>query len=200
MTKTNVFISHPSIFILACLSAAALLAVINACSKSGRPPSPDNRSTAMTIKITSPSFAEGQSIPSKYTCDGENISPPLSWDQAPESTKSVTLICDDPDAPAGTWVHWVLYDLPAVTKGLPEAVEPKPELANGARQGQNDFKQIGYGGPCPPKGGPHRYYFRLYALDGTLGLKPGATRSEVEGAMKGHILGQGQVMGTYKRK
>lgn len=154
----------------------------------------------MTIKITSPSFAEGQPIPSMYTCDGENVSPPLTWDQVPAGAKTLALICDDPDAPAGTWVHWVLYDLPATTRNLPEAVEPKVQLPNGAKQGRNDFKQIGYGGPCPPKGGPHRYYFKLYALDIELDLKSDATKSEVQQAMKGHTLAEGQLMGTYKRK
>lgn len=154
----------------------------------------------MTIKITSPSFAEGQPIPSKYTCDGENVSPPLTWDQVPTGAKTLALICDDPDAPAGTWVHWVLYDLPATTRNQPEAIEPKELLPNGAKQGRNDFKQIGYGGPCPPKGGPHRYYFKLYALDIELGLKSGATKNEVQQAMKGHTLAEGQLMGTYKRK
>ena len=154
----------------------------------------------MTIKITSPSFAEGQPIPSMYTCDGENVSPPLTWDQVPAGAKTLALICDDPDAPAGTWVHWVLYDLPATTRNLPEAVEPKVQLPNGAKQGRNDFKQIGYGGPCPPKGGPHRYYFKLYALDIELDLKSDATKNEVQQAMKGHTLAEGQLMGTYKRK
>ena len=154
----------------------------------------------MTIKITSSSFAEGEPIPSKYTCDGENISPPLSWDNAPAGTKSSALICDDPDAPVGTWVHWVLYDLPATITELREATETKEELPNGARQGRNDFKQIGYGGPCPPRGGQHRYYFKIYALDLELNLKSGATKSEVENAMKGHILAEGKLMGTYQRK
>jgi len=154
----------------------------------------------MTIKITSSSFAEGEPIPSKYTCDGENISPPLSWDNAPAGTKSSALICDDPDAPVGTWVHWVLYDLPATITELREETETKEELLNGGRQGRNDFKQIGYGGPCPPKGGPHRYYFKIYALDLELNLKSGATKSEVEDAMKGHLLAEGKLMGTYQRK
>ena len=154
----------------------------------------------MTIKITSPGFAEGQPIPSKYTCDGDNVSPPLSWNQVPPSAKTLVLICDDPDAPAGTWVHWVLYDLPAATRELPESVERREVLSNGASQGRNDFNQIGYGGPCPPKGGPHRYYFKLYALDRDLGLKPGARKKEVEQALKGHIVGEGQLMGTYKKQ
>ena len=154
----------------------------------------------MTIRITSPGFVDGQSIPSKYTCDGENVSPTLSWDQVPPAAKTFALICDDPDAPAGTWVHWVLYNLPESTRMLPEAVQPKGQLPTGASQGRNDFGQIGYGGPCPPKGGPHRYYFKVYALDGTLGLKPEATKSDVEQALKGHVLGEGKLMGTYKRK
>jgi Raf kinase inhibitor-like YbhB/YbcL family protein len=182
-------------------SAAVSLAAINAaCSKSEKAVLPEDRSTPMIIKITSSSFAEGQPIPSKYTCDGENISPPLSWDKAPDSVESFALVCDDPDAPAGTWVHWVLYDLPATIRDLPEATETKEEVLNGGRQGRNDFKQIGYGGPCPPKGRPHRYYFKLYALDRELNLKSGATKGEVENAMKGHILAEGALMGTYKRK
>ena len=182
-------------------SAGFLLAAINtACSKSENAVLPEDRSTRMTIKITSSSFAEGEPIPPKYTCDGENISPALSWDKAPAGAKTSALICDDPDAPVGTWVHWVLYDLPATIKDLREATETKEELPTGGRQGRNDFKQIGYGGPCPPKGGPHRYYFKIYALDVELNLKSGATKSEVENAMKGHILAEGKLMGTYQRK
>ena len=154
----------------------------------------------MTIKLTSSGFAEGQPIPSKYTCDAENISPPLSWDNAPEAVKSFALICDDPDAPAGTWVHWVLYDLPATMRELPEAVKAKEDVLSGAKQGRNDFKQIGYGGPCPPKGSAHRYNFKLYALDRELNLGAGATKSEVENAMKGRILGEVKLIGTYQRK
>ena len=149
------------------------------------------------MKITSPSFADGGPIPSKYTCDGENVSPALSWEQVPPAARAFTLICDDPDAPAGTWVHWVLYDLPAA---LPEAAEATAQLPAGTSQGRNDFRQSGYGGPCPPKGTSHRYYFKLYALDRTLGLTPGATKADVEKAMKGQIMGEGHVMGTYKRK
>ena len=182
-------------------SAALLLAAMNAaCSRSDKAALPEDRSTPMTIKITSPSFAEGQPIPAKYTCDGENISPPLRWDTSPEAAKSFALIYDDPDAPAGTWVHWVLYDLPATRRDLPEAVAAKEDVLGGAKQGRNDFKQIGYGGPCPPQGGAHRYYFKLYALDTELSLKSGATKNEAEKAMKGHILAEGTLMGTYKRK
>ena len=179
------------------LSAVLLIAAISfACSKSRT--APEEMSTVVAIKATSPSFTEGQSIPSKFTCDGENLSPPLKWDQFP-AAKSFTVIVDDPDAPSGNWVHWVLYDLPASAGEIPEGVEPNDELTNGAKQGLNDFKHIGYGGPCPPAGASHRYYFRLYALDTVLGLKPGATLRELEDAMKGHVLGAGRLMGTYKR-
>ena len=154
----------------------------------------------MAITIRSAGFADGQPIPEKYTCDGKDVSPSLSWDNAPNGTKSFVLICDDPDAPAGTWVHWVMYDLSAATRELPEAIPAKEEVLSGARQGTNDFKRIGYGGPCPPKGNAHRYYFKLYALDSVLNLKPGATKGDVESAMKGHVVGEGKIMGTYKRK
>ncbi|MCS7337824.1 MAG: YbhB/YbcL family Raf kinase inhibitor-like protein [Verrucomicrobiae bacterium] len=157
-------------------------------------------SQAMKIQVTSPAFQDGKPIPSKYTCDGEDVSPPLNWTNVPPEAKSLVLISDDPDAPVGTWVHWVLYDLPPTTAGLSEGVPKSSELPNGAKQGINDFRRIGYGGPCPPPGKPHRYYFKLYALDTMLGLKPGATKAEVEKAMKGHILAQGQLMGTYQRK
>jgi len=154
----------------------------------------------MTIQIRSAAFDEGHSIPQKHTCDGEDVSPSLSWEKAPDRTKSFALICDDPDAPSGTWVHWVIYDLPAAITELPEAIPTKEEVLNGAKQGTNDFSRIGYGGPCPPKGNPHRYYFKLYALDSVLNLKAGATKADVEIAMKGHVLGEGKIMGTYKRK
>ncbi|MCX7722324.1 MAG: YbhB/YbcL family Raf kinase inhibitor-like protein, partial [Verrucomicrobiae bacterium] len=125
----------------------------------------------MKIQVTSPAFQDGKPIPSKYTCDGEDVSPPLNWTNVPPEAKSLVLISDDPDAPVGTWVHWVLYDLPPTTAGLSEGVPKSSELPNGAKQGINDFRRIGYGGPCPPPGKPHRYYFKLYALDTVLGLK-----------------------------
>lgn len=152
----------------------------------------------MSIQISSAAFSEGGAIPKKFTCDGPDVSPQLSWSGAPASTQTFALIMDDPDAPVGTWVHWVLYNLPADTKGLPEGVE-KQEQAAGGIHGRNDFKKFGYGGPCPPPGKPHRYFFRLYALDARLDLKPGATKAEVERAMKGHILAQGQLIGRYGR-
>jgi Raf kinase inhibitor-like YbhB/YbcL family protein len=155
----------------------------------------------MTIRIRSSAFADGQPIPSKHTCDGEDVSPPLSWENAPGETESFALICDDPDAPSGTLVHWVLYDVPGTTTDIPEALPPKEIVLNGAKQGRNHFENIGYGGPCPPPGaGAHRYFFKLYALDEELGLKPGATKDDVQNAMKGHILSEGELIGTYKRK
>ena len=153
---------------------------------------------AMEIKVTSAAFENGGMIPRKYTCDGEDISPSLEWGALPEGTASLALISDDPDAPMGTWVHWVLFNLPPETRTLPEKIPALKNLPDGSLQGTTDFRRIGYGGPCPP-GGTHRYYFKLYALDSLLDLKAGATKKEVEKAMKGHILGQGTLMGTYKR-
>ena len=152
-----------------------------------------------TMNITSTAFSAEGAIPKKYTCDGQDVSPPLTWSGAPSSAQSLALIADDPDAPAGTWVHWVLYDLPANTRELAENVPKQEQLPNGARQGRNDFRKIGYGGPCPPPGKPHRYYFKLYALDKKLDLKPGATKADVERAMQGHILAQGELIGRYGR-
>jgi Raf kinase inhibitor-like YbhB/YbcL family protein len=153
----------------------------------------------MEIKVTSSAFAEGGLIPAKYTCDGSDISPPLQWEAVPEGTKSIALISDDPDAPMGTWVHWVLFNLPAETRKLEENIPPDKTLPNGAKQGLSDFGRIGYGGPCPPSG-THRYFFKIYALDTKLDLAAGARKRELLKAMEGHILGQGQLIGKYKRK
>jgi Raf kinase inhibitor-like YbhB/YbcL family protein len=152
----------------------------------------------MELTVTSPAFKEGEMIPRKHACDDRNASPPLAWTEPPAGTGSLALICDDPDAPVGTWVHWVLFNIPASTRELPESVAPENTLAYGERQGRNGWGEIGYGGPCPPSG-THRYYFKLYALDKTLDLGPGAAKAEVERAMQGHILAQGQLMGRYKR-
>jgi len=152
----------------------------------------------MSFQISSSAFSEGGTIPKKFTCDGPDLSPQLSWKDAPAATKNFALIMDDPDAPVGTWVHWVLYNLPANANDLPEGVE-KQEQAAGGLQGRNDFRKIGYGGPCPPPGKPHRYFFKLYALDTKLDLKAGATKADVERAMKGHILDEARIMGRYGR-
>jgi len=154
----------------------------------------------MSIQITSAAFAGGQPIPAKYTCQGSDISPPLQWTNAPANAKSFALICDDPDAPVGTWVHWVLYDLPPSASELPEDVAKTQTFAGNAKQGVNDFRRVGYGGPCPPPGKPHRYFFKLYALDAMLDLEPGATKKDLLEAMEGHVLAEGQLMGTYQRK
>ncbi len=153
----------------------------------------------MSFQLTTSAFPSQGTIPQKFTCDGSDVSPPLSWSGAPPGTQSFALIVDDPDAPVGTWVHWVLYDLPANTKELAEGVPKQEQLSNGARQGRNDFRKIGYGGPCPPPGKPHRYFFKLYALDKKLELKAGASKAEAESAMKGDILAQAELMGRYGR-
>jgi Raf kinase inhibitor-like YbhB/YbcL family protein len=152
----------------------------------------------MTIQITSSAFAEGGMIPRAYTCDDKDVSPDLSWTGIPGGTKTLALICDDPDAPVGTWVHWVLFNIPPAETGLAAEIAPDPILGNGARHGTNDFGRLGYGGPCPP-GGTHRYFFKLYALDIELDLDSGATKARLEEAMQGHILAEGQLMGKYSR-
>jgi Raf kinase inhibitor-like YbhB/YbcL family protein len=152
------------------------------------------------MELTSSAFTEGGPVPAKYTCDDKNMSPPLKWSGVPTNAKALALIADDPDAPSGTWVHWVLYDLPATATELAEDVPKSQYVAAGAKQGLNDFRHLGYGGPCPPHGKPHRYYFKLYALDGALELKPGATKKDVERAMEKHLLAHAQLMGTYQRK
>ena len=151
------------------------------------------------MEITSTAFKEGEMIPGKYTCDGEDISPPLTLTGIPDGAKSLALISDDPDAPRGTWVHWVLFNLPASLKQLGENIPPRSTLNNGARQGINDSRELGYGGPCPPSG-THRYYFKLYALDTMLALESGATKAQLLKAMEGHARGEARLMGTYKRK
>ena len=151
------------------------------------------------IELTSPAFMGGGTILQRHTCDGMDVSPALNWGDPPAGSAAFALICDDPDAPVGTWVHWVIYNIPDTARGLPEAVPDTPQLEDGAVQGLSDFKRIGYGGPCPPPGKPHRYFFKLYALDSPVKLPAGATKSELLKAMEGHILAEGQTMGTYGR-
>ena len=150
------------------------------------------------IKVTSVAFQQGQPIPRQYTCAGINISPPLEWSGVPKTAKTIAIIVDDPDAPGGSWAHWVLYNVPADNIGFVENVPMFETLKAGGFQGKNDFGKIGYGGPCPPSG-THRYFFKLYAVDAELSLKAGATRAELEKALEGHVLAQGQLMGTYQR-
>jgi Raf kinase inhibitor-like YbhB/YbcL family protein len=150
------------------------------------------------MQITSAAFRDGEDIPVKHTCDGEDVSPPLEWAGVPEGTKTLAIICDDPDAPMGIWVHWVVFNIPGNTTQLPEGVPPERELDIGAVQGMNDFKKIGYGGPCPPSG-VHRYFFKIYALDSELDLTSGATKNHVMLSMEGHVLEEAHLMGTYRR-
>jgi len=151
------------------------------------------------MEITSPAFAPNGEIPAAHTCEGADRAPALTFANVPPGAKSLALIVDDPDAPAGTWVHWVMWNIPAATHLLPENVPKSGQLNSGAIQGRNDFGKTGYNGPCPPPGKTHRYYFRLYALDVKLTLQPGVTRQEVDAAMKGHIIGKAEHMGTYRR-
>lgn len=152
----------------------------------------------VAMELISPAFNNGAMIPPKHTCDGADVSPPLEWNSVPAGTKSMALICDDPDAPMGTWVHWVYYDIPEETKSLPENIAAREHTANGGKQGTNDFHKIGYGGPCPP-GGTHRYYFKLYALDIMLNLAPGATKNQLLKEIENHVLSEAQLMGKYNR-
>jgi hypothetical protein len=151
------------------------------------------------MKLTSTAFQNGRPIPVQHTGDGADVSPPLQWSGAPAGTKSFALICDDPDAPVGTWVHWVIYGLPSAMNELPKKISTAESLPSGAKQGLNDSRRVGYSGPLPPPGKPHRYFFKLYALDAELPLKPRATKSELLRAMEGHILAEAQLMGTYQR-
>jgi len=156
----------------------------------------------MALSLSSTAFQDGTAIPLKYTCDGADVSPPLAWNGAPPRAAAFALIADDPDAPAGTWVHWVLYNVPGTATQLPENVakaDALPDLG-GALQGRNDFRRAGYGGPCPPPGPAHHYLFKLYALDALLKLKPGAQKKDLEAAMQAHVLGTAQLMGTYARQ
>ena len=154
------------------------------------------------MKLTSSAFADGERIPVKHTCDGDDLSPPLAWSGVPAGTKSFAIICDDPDAPGKTWVHWVVYGLPAEVRSLPEGVAALEVLHKygGAEQGINDSSSVGYGGPCPPRGKPHRYYFKLYALKEPPEVEAGATKADLERAMAGKIVDQAQLMGMYQRK
>jgi hypothetical protein len=152
------------------------------------------------IELTSTAFSEGQPIHKQYTGEGADVSPPLSWSALPEGTKELALICDDPDAPGGTWVHWVVYRIPATASGLPEDLSGTEWREGGMIEGENSFGNTGYGGPMPPEGhGKHRYFFKLYALDRKLALEPGQDKQSLLRAMKDHVLGKGELMGTYER-
>jgi Raf kinase inhibitor-like YbhB/YbcL family protein len=181
-------------FLFAAMLVAGL--VTAGCSQEPKPA----KGHVMKIQLASAAFAGGQPIPVKYTGDALDISLPLAWTNAPAGTKSFALIAADPDAPAGDWTHWVIYDLSPTTTALAEDTLKTPQLRNGAKQGLNDFKKTGYGGPAPPPGKAHRYFFKLYALDTMTGLAPGAAKKDLLKAMDGHVLAEGQLMGTYQRK
>jgi Raf kinase inhibitor-like YbhB/YbcL family protein len=199
--------SRPTRLMSIVLSLVGFALVVVGCGSSSDPtatPLPaaasgEQETKATSFELTSAAFAPGQPIPAKYTCDGEDISPPLDWQDPPEDTKSFALVVDDPDAPAGTWVHWVLYNLPAESRNLPQAVPPDAAMADDGKNGKNSWKRLGYGGPCPP-GGTHRYFFKLYALDTVLELDDGPGKDQLAQAMEGHILAQTDLMGTYARK
>lgn len=160
------------------------------------------RRSEHSLVVTSDAFEDGQRIPGKFTCSGDDISPQISWNNVPEKTQTIALICDDPDAPRkDPWVHWVIFNIPASKNALPEAISPNQILSDGSCQGTNSFGKIGYGGACPPPGhGTHHYFFKVYALDAKLELEAGSTKSDLETAMIGHILATGELMGTYSRE
>jgi Raf kinase inhibitor-like YbhB/YbcL family protein len=152
------------------------------------------------FRLTSPAFKQGEVIPRKHTGEGLDVSPPLKWLEPPDTTESFAVLVDDPDAPMGTWVHWILFNIPAIKRELPEAVPALDELPDGSLHGLNDFKKIGYNGPMPPPGKPHRYVFTLYALDTMLELPAKATRKDLDRAMRGHILAETHLVGIYQRR
>ncbi|MGO9269716.1 MAG: YbhB/YbcL family Raf kinase inhibitor-like protein [Terriglobia bacterium] len=160
---------------------------------------PAQQSASPRLSLNAKSFKPGATIPKQFACDGVDASPEIDWSNAPQKTRSFALIVEDPDAQGGTWVHWVVYDLPAGTHHLPEGVAMRSDIQAGGHQGYNDFDHVGYSGPCPPPGAPHRYFFRLYALDTFLNLKGRVTKAAVEQAMKGHVLAQGELVGRYDR-
>jgi len=182
-----------------------LLVICSVLVVAGCGPSPTSATTpekgdqAMAFELTSSVFAQGEPIPVKYTCDGEDVSPPLEWGDPPQGTESFALVNDDPDAPVGTWDHWILYNLPPEARSLPEAVPSDAELPDGSQHGQNSWRRLGYGGPCPPSG-THRYFFKLYALDTSLDLASNANKKQLLQAMEGHVLAQAELMGVYSRK
>lgn len=182
--------------ILAFLSALCLVAILLVSCGDGKQFLGEG---TVALSITSTAFQEGGNIPDKYTCQGQDISPPLAWSEPPGGTLSFALIMDDPDAPGGTFTHWVIFNIPPDSRGLPEAVPAEDRLSDGTVQGTNSFNKIGYDGPCPPAGHPHRYIFTLYALDRSLELQAGASKKQVLDALEEHILAQGELTGMYQR-
>jgi Raf kinase inhibitor-like YbhB/YbcL family protein len=191
------------------LVALAVVLALAACSRDGaaadqsraaaRGPA-EEKEAAMTLTLTSKAFAAGARIPARHTADGEDLSPALNWERAPADCRSFALVCDDPDAPlAGGWVHWVIFNIPSTATGLPEGLPRDPTLADGSTQGLTSWGRAGYNGPSPPRGKPHRYIFKLYALDTMLSLNSHAKESDLLAAMAGHILGETELTGLYGR-
>ncbi len=181
--------------------SALLCGLLMLSGYAGAPASPPAMSLAQedaTMKLSSSAFVEGALIPARYTCAGDDFSPPLAWSDIPAGAQSLALIADDPDAPVGTWMHWVVFNLPVTAGGLPEGIKDAKQLPGGGTQGTNSWRRIGYGGPCPPSG-THRYFFKLYALETTLSLGNTATAKDLQAAMKGHILAEAKLMGRFKR-
>jgi hypothetical protein len=175
----------------AVLCGAGTLAAVS-CSK-------DVHASAPTLHVVSSGIEDGETIPAVYTCDGLNVSPPLRWSKPPKSTQSIAVLCDDTDAPSGDFTHWFIYNLPPTQLQVPQHVPANPTLSGGAKQGQNDFDHVGYGGPCPPPGPPHHYHFHVYALDKQLTLADNAARSDFDSAIQGHIVAQGEIVALYGR-
>lgn len=176
------------------LAAALLILCLSGCSNEVKP----RLDNVAAMEIASPAFPEGQPIPDKYTGHGNDVSPPLQWSGAPPQTKSFALICDDPDAPMGTFTHWVIYNLPATNTAVSENIPKTETLPDGSQQGKNSFDNVGYNGPAPPPGKPHHYYFTLYALDTMLNLAPGSNKDDLLHAMDKHVLAVGELIGTYQ--
>ena len=177
--------------------AIALLATLSACGSqaTGEPPP----QAAIQLQVDSEAFSDGARIPEQYTCDGADVSPPLSWSEPPPGTKSLALIVEDPDAPNGAWTHWVVFNIPPTTRSLPGGITSDDTSEALGTQGKNCWHDIGYGGPCPPEGTEHRYFFRVYALDTVLDVAAGTGKKPVQQAMEGHILAQGELMGRHSR-
>jgi Raf kinase inhibitor-like YbhB/YbcL family protein len=184
----------PSLLLVSCAAVVLLRGVASSDAPTAGP-----AAEPASLQITSDAFADGKMIPRDHTCDGADRSPPLHWDGAPERTKALALVVDDPDAPSGVFTHWLLYNVPAAAKALDEGVATKGTLGDGSRQGTNDFGQVGWKGPCPPPGSTHRYFFKLYALSAPLELEPGAKRDAVEKAIKEKKLAEAQLKGRYER-
>jgi Raf kinase inhibitor-like YbhB/YbcL family protein len=177
------------------LLVAALTLMIAACAPTPPAPNPDSE-VSMSLVLSSSAFVQGQPIPAKYSCKGSDVSPALTWTEPPAQAQSFALIMDDPDAPMGTWVHWVIFNIPVSARGLNEAVSTSAQLSDGSLQGRTSAGSNGYHGPCPPSG-THRYIFKLYALDTMLTLTSGADKGQLLKAMEGHILAQAELMGTF---